>query len=68
MQNHRLSEICHSFIQNHEYNHLFQNIGFDIAWLDDKLEFSDISTLENIIMDYSLQIYQASFECGFTYG
>lgn len=68
MQNSRLSDICYSFMQSHEYNHIFKSIIFDIKWLEDKLDFSDISKLENIIMNYSLQIYQTSFECGFTYG
>lgn len=67
MQRNRISDICYAFLQNHEYDDKFKNVDFDISWSEEKLEYSDILKLKEMITDYSLQIYQTTFECGFTY-
>ncbi|SHL27912.1 hypothetical protein SAMN02745136_04542 [Anaerocolumna jejuensis DSM 15929] len=67
MHYNRISAIYYSFLQSHEYDENFKNIEFDISWLEQKLEISDILKLEELIMSYNLQTYQTTFECGFTY-
>lgn len=67
MQHNRISAIYYTFLQSHEYDENFKNIEFDISWLEQKLEISDILKLEELIMSYNLQTYQTTFECGFTY-
>lgn len=67
MQHNRISAIYYAFLQSHEYDENFKNIEFDIFWLEQKLEISDILKLEELIMSYNLQTYQTTFECGFTY-
>ncbi len=67
MQDNRLSDMYYNFLQSNEFDEAFKNIEFDISWLEEKLNCSDILKLEEVITSYNLQIYETTFECGFAY-
>ena len=54
-------------MQSYEYDKSLKNVDFDISWLEEKLEFTNILKLEEIITTYNIQSHLTIFEYGFDY-